>query len=322
MKKSEEKIINQLDSTLKDIVGFNPFIALNRKNAKYGRNMIYSKTFYFDMLSLIAQSRFKWKNIPVEIPNYQLERCLFYSGMAGITFDDVVDEYVILPVVYTSAGLNIYGEPKKFTLFSYNTATHYPNLENNKGGTICYNNNIKKSDLYLANRYAERLKMIDEITDMNIDKQRCPYIILCEDKQELLSLKTLLKDIRLGTEAVTQLKDLTNDIKTLDLKVELKSNDLLQAKREIFNEACLYLGVTSNLSNKKERMITSEVENEEAKASIYREIALQPRKYFCQKVNKLYGLNIDVEFFDEEAKKLINDFNKQISKNTDNNLEE
>lgn len=62
MRKSEEKIINQLDSTYKEIVGYNPFIAFNKKNAKYGRNMIYSKTFYFDMLSLIAQSRFKWKN--------------------------------------------------------------------------------------------------------------------------------------------------------------------------------------------------------------------------------------------------------------------
>ena len=319
MRKSEEKIINQLDSTYKEIVGYNPFISFNKKNAKYGRNMIYSKTFYFDMLSLIAQSRFKWKNLPVEIPNYQLERCLFFSGMAGITFDDIVDEYVILPVVYTSAGLNIYGEPKKFTLFSYNTATHYPNLVNNVGGTICYNNNIKKSDLYLVNRYAERLKMLDEITDMNIDKQRNPYIILCEDKQEYLSLMQLLKDVRYGAEAITQLKDLTNDIKVLDLKVELKSDMLLQAKREIFNEACLYLGVTTNLSNKKERLITSEVENEEAKADIYREIALQPRKYFCQKVNKLYGLNIDVEFFDEEAQKIANDFNKKIEDDSNKN---
>lgn len=318
MRKSEEKIINQYDSQYKEIIGYNPFVALNKRNAKYGRNMIYSKTFYFDMLSLIAQSRFLWKNIPVEIPNYQLERCLFYSGMAGITFDDVVNEYVILPVVYTSAGLNIYGEPKKFTLFSYNTSTHYPNLENNKDGTICYNNNIKKSDLYLANRYAERLKMLDEITDMNLDKQRNPYIILCEDKQELLSLKTLLKDIRLGAEAITQLKDLTNDIKTLDLKVELKSDLLLQAKREIFNEACLYLGITTNLSNKKERLITSEVENEEAKANIYRQMALQPRKYFCEKVNKLYGLNIDVEFFEDGTKELIKNVDDQMKKNNEN----
>lgn len=318
MRKSEEKIIERMDNQFKDIVGFNPFVAMNKKNAKYGRNMIYDKAFYFDIISLIAQCRFKWYNIPVEIPNYQIERCLFFSGLGGLTYDDIMEEFVFLPVVYASSGLNIYGEPKKFTLFSYNTATHYPNLENNKDGVICYNNNIKKSDLYLANRYAERLKMLDNIIDMNIDKQRCPYIILCEDKQQILSLKNLLKDIQLGTEAVTQLKDITNDIKTLDLKVELKSDLLMQAKREIFNEVCLQLGITTNLSNKKERMITNEVENEENKATIFRQIALQTRKYFCQKVNKLYGLNIDVEFSVEDASNAIDN----IKNNTLSPLED
>ena len=291
---------------IENIVGYNPFIAGGKNNARLGKKFLESYRFYFEMLTLLAESRFKWDGIPEEIPQYQIEKCLFYQGMAGITYDKVAEEYVILPVAFSGSGLNMYGEPNKFKLFSYTNAVTYRNLTEKKNGVICYNNNLKQGNLFLCYRYANRLQAIDNIIDMNIDKQKSPYVILCKDRKEYLSLKALLSQLDLGKEAIYETKSVLEDnIKTLDLKVELKSEDLLKAKREIYNEACLYLGITSSLSNKKERLISSEVENEEMRYEIYRQTALQPREYFCRKVRKLFDLDLSVKFSTIEDDKSI-----------------
>ena len=285
------------DTNYEKIIGYNPFIAPKQNNARLGRKIVQSERFYFEMLSLLAMSRFKWENIPIEIPEYQLEKCLFYSGMAGITFDDIAEKYVILPVIYTTDGLNMYGEPNKFKMFSYSNFVNYDNLELNKNGLICYNNILKESNLFLCYRYSQRLQMIDNIIDMNIDKQKSPYIILCKDKKEYLSLKNLLNKLDLDTPAIYETKELLEEsVKTLDLKVELKSDDLLKAKREIYNEACLYLGISSSLSSKKERLISAEVDSETQRYEIYRQTALQTREYFCKQVKKMYNLDLQVKF--------------------------
>lgn len=300
------------------IIGFNPFIAPKQNNAKLGAKILQSYRFYFDMLSMLAMSRFKWENIPIEIPEYQLEKCLFYSGMAGITYDDIAENYVILPVIYTSEGLNMYGEPNKFKMFSYSNFINYDNLEINKDGLICYNNILKDSNLFLCYRYSQRLQMIDNIIDMNIDKQKSPYIVMCKDKKEYISLKALINKLNLDTPAIFETKDAIGEsISTLDLRVELKSEELLRAKREIYNEACLYLGITSSLSSKKERLISSEIENETQRYEIYRQTALQTREYFCKQVKKLYGLDLKVKFStlqNDEIEKNMLDTDKKTRK--------
>lgn len=299
-----------------NIAGYHPFLDKTSKNIKLANSLVNSYKFYFEMLSLIAQNAWEWKNIPIEIPSYQIEKCLFWTGMAGMTYDDIKEEYIILPVVYNSGGLNIYGEPNSYKLFSYSNSYNINIKNNNKEGAVCFNNNNKKGNVYLAYRYARRLQLIDDIIDMNIDNQKCPLIVIARDEKEKLSLKNLVEKIKLGERAIYVYKDLTQeDIKTLDLKVELKSEELLNAKREIYNEACLYLGITSNLQNKKERLIASEVENENQRYGIYRKIGLSTRKYFCKKINKLYKLDIDVNFStdimsDEMIEENIIDTNK------------
>lgn len=288
---------NQDNIQFNTILGYNPFISNKKGNARLSKKLINSYRFYFDMLSLIAQASYEWQNIPLEIPEYQIEKCLFYTGMAGITRDKIAEEYVILPVVYDGGLLNKYGEPERFKMFSYTNTITYDNLLLNKDGLICYNNANKVGNMYLCYRYARRLEMIDTIIDMNLDKQKSPWIVVAPNEDTRNSLKQLFTKIDAGEEAIFATKDITSDeITTLDLKVELKAEELIEAKREIYNEACLYLGITSSLSNKKERLISSEVESESRRYEIYRQIGLKQRQYFCKKVKKLYGLDLQVDF--------------------------
>lgn len=292
-----DNIINETE--FKTIVGYNPFLESKKNNGRLGRKATQSYVYYLDMFSLLSMIAYRWDNIPLEIPNYQIEKCLFYTGTAGMVKDDIVDKYVILPALKQGA-LDIYGEPITWKLYSY-AKTYNKVFTNNKDGFVCFSNNLRKSNLYLAYRYAVRLQMIDEIIDMNIDQQKTPYILLTDEKTRK-TLETILNQMDLGKRAIVTTKelDLENVLKTLDLDVELKAKDLIEAKREIFNEACMYLGITTNVSEKKERLIASEVASTERRFDIYREIGLAPRKYFCEKVNKGFGLNIDVNYVLDE----------------------
>lgn len=308
--RNDFEIIN--DNEFKTIVGYNPFLNMRSGNGRKGSKAIESYCYYFDMLMLLSQIAYRWKNIPTEIPNYQMERCLFFTGIAGLYKDKTLDKYVILPCVKHSGGLDIYGEAEQYKVYSYSN-TYNKIFTNNKDGVICFNNNIKKPNMYLAYRYSKRLQLIDEIIDLNISQQKSPYIIICNEKTKN-TLKQIITKISLGEEAIygTKELDIENVIKTLDLQVELKAKDLIEAKKEIFNEACMYLGITTNISEKKERLIASEVSSSERRFDVYREIGLAPRKYFCEKVKKVFPdlNNIDVEYVLDD--KELEDIKNQI----------
>lgn len=308
MNNNNENIIAQ---DLNTIIGYNPFLNTKKGIGRLGKKAMISYNYYIDMLTLLTQIAYKWENIPDEIPNYQMEKCLCLTGSVGLTYDNEINKYVALPCVIYSGGLDIYGEGKQYKLFSYSN-TYNKIITKNEDGVICWNNNIKKSNIYMILRYAERLQLIDEIIDLNIKQQKSPYILICDEKTKT-TLKTILSKIELGEESILTTKelDLENVLKPLELNVELKAHDLIEAKREIFNEACMYLGISANLSNKKERLIASEVATEEKRYDIYRQIGLEPRKYFCKLANKLYNLNLDVNYVLDE--KELNEMNELIS---------
>lgn len=282
------------------IQGYNPFVYTKKGIGRLGKKAMESYIFYFDILAMLSQIAYEWENMPLEIPYYQIERSLFYYGIAGFTKDDVADEFVCLPAIIYSGRLDKYGEGKEYKLYSVDKDYNYK-ITKGKDGLICFNNSIKKGNVYLAYRYAKRLQMLDEIMDMNADQQKTPYVILANEKTKK-TLNTIFTQVELGERAIytTPDLDLEKVLSTLDINVDFKGIDLMDFKREIFNEACMYMGITANLSNKKERLITSEVKSEERRYDIFRMIGLKPREYFCKQVNKMYNIDLRVQYVLEE----------------------
>lgn len=282
-------------SEFDDINEYIPYVDLMKRTTKAGISIANSYVYYFNMICLLAQTAYKWKNLPKEIPPYYIEKTLFNRGAIGFTYDDVVSKYIALPCVNGGKGLDIYGEPIEIKLYS---ATNEYNIlcKNKEDAFVCYNNAQKQPSINIALRYAKRLQMIDDIIDINIKGQKTPYIVVCNDQKQLKTIKNILNKIDNNIDQLITAKDFTNELKTLDLKCELKADKLLDIKKDIFNEACLYLGITGVMPLKKERLITAEVENEENRYGIYREIGLRPRQYFCELVNEKYNLDLQVEY--------------------------
>ncbi len=117
--------------------------------------------------------------------------------------------------------------------------------------------------------YAEKLANCDGAIDVNLMVSRTPYIFGCEDEKQVADMKGLVNRIMSGAPAIyykmsrkasksPQAKDLPL------LKTPVKENfvalDTQIAKRTIINEFLTGIGINNANTDKKERLITSEVE--------------------------------------------------------------
>ena len=65
-------------------------------------------------------------------------------------------------------------------------------------------------------------------------------------------------------------------------------------KKEIWNEALTFLGINSLSTEKKERLITDEANQNNEVINLYLQSRLAPRQKACEEFNKVFGTNIDV----------------------------
>ena len=75
--------------------------------------------------------------------------------------------------------------------------------------------------------------------------------------------------------------------------------DLYELKTQTWNEALTRMGISSVNTVKKERMITDEVARAQGGTIASRYSRLEMRKQACEQINRMFGLNISVEYRDD-----------------------
>ena len=82
-------------------------------------------------------------------------------------------------------------------------------------------------------------------------------------------------------------------IKAIDTQAPYVADKITDYKREIWNEALTFLGI-SNMDSKRERMIVSESDSKNELINLNLQSYLIARKKACEQFNKVFGMNIDV----------------------------
>ena len=90
-----------------------------------------------------------------------------------------------------------------------------------------------------------------------------------------------------------------DSIKVLKTDAPYLCDKLNILKRQIWGEALTYLGIDNNSSEKAERMVTTEVSNGLGAVRAARLTRLNARKQACEQINRMFGLDVDVEFREE-----------------------
>ena len=247
---------------------------------------------YYNRLMELSMSMFEWKNLPDTVDERYLELGLFSYGCMVFFKDDVIGE-LALNMTY-QGGFDIYGEPTRRRAYSrYN---QFQTTLDKDNSVIIWNNMLRTNSALDVQMFAYRLYNLDRIVDINANAQKTPVLITCDEKQKL-TMKNLYMQYE-GNYPVI-FGDSNLDIKSLSvLKTDAPfvSDKIYDLKVKIWNEALTYLGISNINTTKKERMITDEVIRNQGGTIASRYSRLESRRRAVKKINKMFGLNITVDY--------------------------
>ena len=249
----------------------------------------------------IACSVFKWKGLPKDIPPLYPETWLFQNGMACmIKLSD--EDYAILPVAYGSVKLNVYGLPMEWKAYAVGDSIQANTIRNmvlNEENSVLIWNDYERRPTYPFIQYlVNKMVNTDSATDCNVNAQKTPYVVLCNNNN-LLGAKALAKSIQDGEEVVfkDQFDNVAIDI--LQTQAPFVADKLMDCYLEYHNRILSYLGIDNLPVEKQERMLTGETEANDQALYLAREARLSMRKEACERINKLWNLNVEVDYNDK-----------------------
>lgn len=249
---------------------------------------------YYTQLIEIAISRFKWINLPDTVDARFLEVVLNTKGFA-LFFKD--DDIGYLGMNTTNGGrLSNYNIPINRQAFASNG---YRANRTIKDSVIIWNNLIHTNGQTKLLEFAKDLYNLECIIRTNANAQKTPLMILCDERTRL-TMENLYQKYEGNAPFIfgsSRNSDLSvTSIQAMNTQAPYLADKLYQLKTNIWNEALTFLGIPNVSVTKKERMVTDEVTRMQGGVFASRYSATEARKQACAEINKMFGLNIDVEF--------------------------
>lgn len=271
---------------------------INRKNTKIAKDRLLTiyRNYYINMFNNI----FVWYNFPTTGNLKYFLQAICFEGRASFFKDD---DGGILSLKNCDAGaFNIYGYPTNTKNIGFNFVkdgkTYIAGADNQGVNTVvCYHTPIRYVRPiniidYFANKIVELLLMYNT----KVIQAKRPFIISAteEQKKEMtMVLEDIINDnsIIVGSDALSSipLQVLPTGVRVSDVK------EVTELVNIIDNEFKEFFGINNNKQfDKKERLIVDEINNNNTSTNLVLDMMLQSRKTFCNQVNEVWGINIDV----------------------------
>lgn len=246
---------------------------------------------YYNRLMELSISMFEWENLPDTIDSRFLELVLFADGMC-VFFEDEEIGYLALRTAI-GGRLNLYQIPIKRRAYASNGYQKHLNEDNS---VIIFNNMLHTNSVLEIELYAKKLYNLDRAIEVNANAQKTPILITCDESQRL-TLKNLYMQYDGNEPVIFGDKNINpNSLKVLTTGSPYVADRLYQLKTQIWNEALTYLGISNLNVQKKERLISDEVLRNQGGTIASRYSRLNARRQACEEINKMFGLNISVDY--------------------------
>lgn len=247
--------------------------------------------YYYNRLLELSIAMFEWKNLPDSVDPRFLELTLFQDGDAVFFNDDVLG-YIALRVA-AGGQLNVYNIP---TLRNAYAAGGYHKQLTAEDSILIYNNYIHTNSVDTVDMFAHKLWDLDLTVMVNCKAQKTPVLVKCSETQRL-TLMNAYQKYEGNQPFIFADKDFNTDALTvLQTGAPYVADKIYQLKCDIWNEALTYLGIPNVNTQKRERLISDEVDRQQGGTIASKYSRLNARKDACKQINKMFGLNIDVEY--------------------------
>ena len=264
--------------------------------------------FYVNRLATLTLSQFEWHGLPDTCDARYFERQLLYKGTATFFKPKDIEDIYSLGYVQKN-GFTGYGYPAGINPIDFNGHKYETD-----DFEIIYDNVSRGTIMPFIYLYAKKLYEVDQTIRANLMQQNTPYIIPSTPKNSV-SIKQFFKNFFAFSPVLTVKKMEYNplaELKTVDLRVDFKGNDLYELKENIWSEALHILGIAPT-KTKKERLITGEIVMDRQEDIVSIQSRLLQRIRFCDKINDRWGLDVTVNpvILEENVKELTDPFGNQ-----------
>lgn len=271
-----------------------------------------NKTFEYFKRYLLkrAISVFDFKLPKLWNANYFLYT-LFMNGFISVLN---VEPYGVICQQCGLMGYNLYYNPTQITVSNPNIT----GIINRTIGSDCAVIQLQpdySGIMDIVEYFSAKLALLSEALDMNMLNSKLAYLFYATNKREAESFKKLFDNVMSGEPAVivdTALKPDEGDvIKAFanNLKQNYITPDMLADMRTLLNEFDSMIGLPNANTQKRERMITDEVQANDIETKSLSALWLETVKTGMDVANAIFpglDLNVDWRFKDNETSDTLN----------------
>lgn len=271
---------------------------------------------YMKRLQLMAMAIFKWEGLEEIGCNARfMEKVLFEDGKAVIVFDKTKG-FMNLRVNPTNYN-NIYEEPIGIMAHSF----YYHEMFKMDEVVYIRNNDLEMPTREITELFAYRLYEIEAVKRINLNALKTPVVMQGSPQQQQTMVQAHQKwdgnEPFFFPDKEFNLEDV---IKVHDLKPTYYLDKLTMEKHEVLNEFLTSIGINNANTDKKERLIVSEVESNNDMVNVYMTMFYKTRKKACEDFKKLFPDSSPISVsINQDVKQL---FEVDIDEEMDETIEE
>lgn len=285
----------------------------DRMNNQTNNRQVVIERMYLRVLGELAMNRFEWKGLEgTHFDSRYVEMQLYFHALAVFFRDDGEGDYPGTGQFIAMRGMpsgtkNLVDNPTMFTVTgpTFNSRRiraasplSAPGL-NHRVCVPIWANYFRSPDLDIVQVYASTLAELHRTIEINLKAARRSKVLAFDENQQLTA-KNINDQLERG-EAVISVNfalATSNMISALDLGVNPDTIEKLSILRaRLWNECMGMLGIDNANQDKKERLVASEVDANNDQVNSSRRVNLNARQEAAEHINRVYGLNISVDYY-------------------------
>lgn len=247
---------------------------------------------YLNLLYLIVINRFRWNNLPENIDRQFIEKELFKNGELAFIRHPAYGFQICYCI---GEGVNNYNRPTRYLVWTPNNLINDYYDYDSEDLVIIRNNYLSEPSYEFVHNYARYISCITKTKEINLNGQKTPYLIQCSESQ-LTTMKNMYKKLEEGVPVIYGNSDMDFNkmIQVFPTVAPYLLDKLQQEKFDVINECLTFMGINTT-PEKKERLITDEVNANNDMTNICLSIFKNSRDDAIEEINKKFGLNVSIE---------------------------